>query len=377
MKKIIISLCLFAGIWGLTSCKEDDKTILQDPTTFVLNTPPYAENYLFDLEKSTAIELTCSQPDYGYTAVTTYQVQVSLDQSFPTDGFETLATTYTTAKMDVNASQVAVAATNLNLQAGKEEADFPIIGSLYLRLVASVAGGMNPIASNAIELPKCRIHFALPPVVLPESMYIIGSGVGGWEWGSNALEMVPIHSNPGAFWRMTYIEKDGEIKFNEVKESNGEEFGFAGTTFGGPLKEDANVSDSEGNIKVGKGGWYLMVVRTVIEGRDKLYTVEFHEPNVYLTGDAVGNWDQTEADLFTVPEGKDGEFVSPAVTAVPGEGGLRMCVKLPDTDWWKTEFILKGTQISYRGAGDDQDRISATVGQKAYLNFTAGTGSLK
>lgn len=377
MKTIIISLCLFAGIWGLSSCKEDDKTILQDPTTFVLNTPPYAENYVFDLEKSTDIELSCSQPDYGYTAMTTYQPQVSLNNDFTDGNFETLKSTYTEAKMKVAASEIAVAATNLALAAGKAEEDFPYIQPVYIRLVASVANGLKPYASNSVELPKCRLHFALPPVELPVTMNMVGSAVGGSEWGSNAVEMVPIHSNPGAFWRMVYLEANGELIFNEVKESDGNEFSFTGTTFDGPLKDEVNVSDNNGTIKIGKGGWYLLVVRTVIEGRDKLYTVEFHEPNVYLTGDAVGNWDQTEADLFTVPEGKDGEFVSPAVKAVPGEDGLRMCVKLPDTDWWKTEFIFFSGKIEYRGAGDDQERITAAVGQKAYLNFTAGTASLK
>lgn len=377
MNKTIISLCLFAGLWGLSSCKEDDKTILQDPTTFVLNTPAYAANYVYDLEKSKSIELTCSQPDYGYTAVTTYQVQVSLNNDFTGENFETLATTYNQAKMEVDASEVAVAATNLSILAGKEESDFPYVGKIYTRLVASVANGMNQIASNAVELPKCRIHFALPPVLLPATMNIIGSGVGGWTWGSDAVEMVPVHSHDEIFWRMVYIEKDGEIKFNENKDWDGGEFGYANTKFGGTMLESAGVSDNGGNIKVATGGWYLLVVRTEMEGRTRVYTVEFNEPNVYLMGDAAGNWDCDPEDLFTVPATKQGDFVSPAVSAVPGEGGLRMCVKLPDADWWQTEFIFFNGQIEYRAKGDDQDRITAAVGQKAYLNFMTGAASLK
>ncbi|MEG1585333.1 MAG: SusF/SusE family outer membrane protein [Bacteroidales bacterium] len=377
MKKSILFTGIVAGMLCFPSCKEDDKTILQTPTSFVLNTPPYAENYLYDLEKSTAIELTCSQPDYGYTAVTTYQVQVSLTPDFKTaESFETLKTTYTMAKMEVKASEVAVAATNLGLAAGKAEEDFPLTLPVYLRLRATVANGLEPITSNIVELSNCRLHFALPPVELPTEMNMVGSALGGWEWGSHAIEMVPVHSTPGAFWHIVYLEENGEIKFNEIKEDSETEFSFTGTTFDGELEADAAISDKDGNIKIGKSGWYLMVVRTTLSGRDRNYTVEFNKPNVYLTGDAVGNWDQKPEDLFSVPETKEGDFISPAIKAVPGEGGLRMCVKL-NTDWWKTEFIFFGGKIAYRGAGNDQDRISAAVGEKVYLNFMTGSASLK
>lgn len=382
MNKIIISLCLLAGLLGLNSCKEDDKVILQEPTTFVLNTPAYAANYVYDLEKSKSIELTCSQPDYGYTAVTSYHVQVSLTPDF--DNFEVLATPYNQAKMDVDASEIAVAATNLSLAAGKTEADFPYVGPLYIRLTAAVANTLivqsdinTVITSNVIELPKCRMHFALPPVLLPATMNIIGSGVGGWTWGSDAVEMVPVHSHDEIFWHVVYIEPEGEIKFNENKDWDGNEFGYTNTTFAGDKLEEAGISDNGGNIKVAKGGWYIIVVRTVMEGRNRTYTVEFNSPNVYLMGEAVGGWDPIAENLFDVPTTKDGDFVSPAVKAEQGDGGLRMCIKLPDADWWQTEFIFYNGQIAYRGTGDDQERIFATVGQKAYVNFTTGAASLK
>ena len=46
-------------------------------------------------------------------------------------------------------------------------------------------------------------------------------------------------------------------------------------------------------------------------------------------------------------------------------------------DWWKTEFIVLDGKIVYRGNGNDQERVKVAEGQKAYLNFTAGTGSFK
>ena len=45
---------------------------------------------------------------------------------------------------------------------------------------------------------------------------------------------------------------------------------------------------------------------------------------------------------------------------------------MPGTEWWKSEFIInkeKG-KVDYRGLGGDQYRVSATVGQKFYINFS-------
>ena len=35
---------------------------------------------------------------------------------------------------------------------------------------------------------------------LPETMYMIGEAVGGWDWAANAVSMVPVHSHAGCFW---------------------------------------------------------------------------------------------------------------------------------------------------------------------------------
>jgi hypothetical protein len=115
-------------------------------------------------------------------------------------------------------------------------------------------------------------------------------------------------------------------------------------------------------------------VKVTLEGRNYKYAVDFYKPEVYLTGDTSGGWDSfTEANMFTVPEGK-GEFVSPAFVA---SGEVRMCIKLADIDWWKSEFIILGGKIEYRGTGEDQERAMGNAGQKAYLNFIDNKGAIK
>ena len=103
MRKLYITAALFIGALAFSACEDQDITpVLQEPTTFVLNTPAYV-NGTYDLAKSTSLELTCSQPDYGFTAATSYAVEVSLTGKF--DGVESakLGTTYSTARMNVDA----------------------------------------------------------------------------------------------------------------------------------------------------------------------------------------------------------------------------------------------------------------------------------
>ena len=79
----------------LSSCHEtqDDAPVYKNPTEFVLNLPPMASNY-YELTPAGTLELTCSQPDYGFGAVTNYSVEMALDESF-TD-VRTLAPEYPT-----------------------------------------------------------------------------------------------------------------------------------------------------------------------------------------------------------------------------------------------------------------------------------------
>lgn len=376
MKKIKILFLVVLGVLLTTSCESDrdSNPTLQDPTEFVLNLPAYAST-VYDLEHSNAVELTCSQPNYGFPAATTYEVQLSLTNSFTNaEGDEPdyvqLATTYSTARMNVDALEFAVAIVTLTGIASEE--DFPTDPMpVYVRLRATAGAGLKPIVSNVIELPQVLAYYALPAVSMPENMYMIGS-FNGWDW-NNAYDMVPVHENPGKFWRVTYFESGAELKFNFNKSWDGGEFGYEGTEFPEPTL--AGIGEKGGNILISNGGWYLVVVTTAIEGRDLKYTVELLEPNVYLTGDTSGGWDTfDEARLFTVPATADGDFISPAFVA---NGELRMCVKLDGIDWWRSEFIILKEKIEYRGTGNDQDRVSVTAGKKAYLNFTAGTGSIK
>ena len=378
MKKISILAFLFAGMLSFSSCDSDrdSNPVLQEPTEFVLNTPAYV-NTVYDLANSTSLELTCSQPDYGYTAPTVYAVQVAWDEAF-TKSIQ-LDTKYTTAKMNVDASEIAVAATNLAVAEGIDESQFPLITKLYIRLVAelnSATGTVSSITSNVVELPYVRVEFALPPVKLPQELFLIGEFCG-WNWG-NAPSMVPVYDNDGTFWRLVYLPEGKGFKFNTATSWDGGEKGYAGATI--VDNYEAGVFDDGGNIGVTKGGWYLIVIRSAVKGRDINYTVEINEPAVWLIGGCIkdgGDWtEKLDGWKFTVPTEADADFVSPAFAADAPEGP-RAYVKIECYDWWKSEFMVFDEVLEYRATQGDLERVTSKAGQKMYINFTKGTGKIE
>lgn len=364
------------GLLLTTACDSDrdSNPTLLNPDSFVLNLPAYASTS-YDLKHSKTLELTCSQPEYGFTAATTYAVQVSLTGEFvdapneDTDAtYRTLANVFSTARMNVDAQELAVAI--VELSGITEEENFPTDPiALHIRLKATVGDGLMPVLSNPITLPSVIPYFALPPVLMPENMYLIGS-LNGWNW-NDAYSMVPVYGSPGKFWRVVYFDANTELKFNSAKNWDGNDFGFEGTTFANP--ELAGVGEAGGNILIANAGWYIAVVTAEQEGRDLKYTVAFNEAKVYVCGPTVGDKWGADGQLFEVPADGESEFVSPTL----GAGELRMCVVLEGHEWWHTEFIFFDGKIAYRGADGDQERVDLDAGKKVYLNFTKGEGRVE
>jgi hypothetical protein len=385
MRKLYISAAMLLGVFAFSSCEDQDTTpVMQEPTEFVLNTPAYV-NGTYDLEHSTTLELTCSQPDYGFTAATSYAVEVSLTNVF--DGKESvvLGTTYSTARMNVDVAEFAAALTSLATAADPDltEEDFPMVTEVYVRLVAKLTNsGKGEIASNVIILPNVRMHYALPAVNLPEELYLIGQ-CNGWDWGA-AYAFVPAYDNPNTadkkmFWRLAYLPAEGGLKLNFNKDWDGNEVGYAGVKCVDNASAGVKASD-DGNIVVTTGGWYLVVVDMALNGRNYVYNVQFNAPNVYLMGSnaPVNDWSVADANLFSVPADADGSFVSPKFAYdTDGDGGVRACVNIPGHDWWKTEFMVFDGVLKYRATGGDQERVNGKKGQVLKINFTKGTGSIE
>lgn len=381
MKKILKSaLLIMMGLVMFTSCEDDNDSnpIVKTPTEFHLNTPALAATNI-DLTNSSAIVFTCSQPNYGFPASTMYKVQVSLKEDM-TD-FVELDQSFPNTVCSVDAAILASTLTTMELNAGKSEADFPMDVKVYVRMRAYMTTDTgSPVAdteilSNVTCLENVHLNYSLAPVTTPEHLYVVG-GFCGWDWG-NSFEFVPVYEHPEMYWRMVWIDEAG-VKINTAQEWDGNEKGYNGITVAGDLADKISAN-GDGNICSTTPQWYLMVVTASVSGRDIKYTVEFNKPNVYLIGDVIGGWDEMMDDaLFSVPTEKDADFVSPAfIGNTPDDGGVRAYVKVPGNDWWHSEFMVLNGEIAYRGKGGDQERVAGKVGQKLYLNFATGKGSIK
>ena len=384
MKNIIKSaLLVVMSLTLMTACSDDNDSnpSIQTPTEFKLNTPALV-NTPIDLANSSKIMLTCSQPNYGYTASVQYTVQVATDENM-TDAVE-LSETSTSAKVAIDAASLASALTNIYVQKGKTEADFPMDVKAYFRLKANIVTSNGnvvegtEILSNVVSLNNIHLLFSLPPVNLPKNVYVTGSFCD-WDW-AKSFDMVQVYGTEDTFWHLVYIDDSG-IKINSAAEWNGSEVGYDKITVDGDCKDD--IIDKDGNIASKNPGWYLVVVTTSVVNREIHYDVQFNKPTIWLIGPAAGSDDfaeEAEGWSFTVPTTKDGEFVSPAfVGSVPAgtDKGVRMYVKIPGHDWWHSEFVTLDGKIKYRATGGDQDRATGTVGQQVHLNIAKGTGEIK
>lgn len=195
MKKISILMAVLCSWLAFSSCEDDKEPVYKAPTEFVLNTPPL-QDQLLTLTPEGTFELTCSQPDYGYSAVTEYSVDASLTADFAK--FENIRSTgtATTARMVYKDEDLAIAIGKLHGYNTKDDYVDNGPEKIYFRAVAQLAGvESSRIVSNVVSLNKVQSYYAVKE---PGRIYVVGSfgSVGGIEWnvdGATAQQFIDAH----------------------------------------------------------------------------------------------------------------------------------------------------------------------------------------
>ncbi|MEI8086300.1 MAG: SusF/SusE family outer membrane protein [Paludibacter sp.] len=210
----------------------------------------------------------------------------------------------------------------------------------------------------------------------PTDLYVVGAEFGNWTMSTPAaagiVKMIPVNGHAWAFWSIVYSAggTTNGFKFSASNTAWGKDFGVTGTATDGVYGKGAD------NVTVTTAGYYMLYVDL------KALKVSVTAPKVYLIGDAISAvWDYAApAGLFTV-DNTAKTITSPAAT---GAGNLRMYATCPLTqldtpkaDWWMMEFNIIAGKIEYRGTGGDQTAVPVTVGKKAVLNFSTGTGVIQ
>ena len=82
--KIYTVLACAAAVAGFTACSDvtEPQYHKPDADSFSLNTPAMASQYLELTEEGTFEIVAASQPDYGFSAVTNYRIDVALTPEF-------------------------------------------------------------------------------------------------------------------------------------------------------------------------------------------------------------------------------------------------------------------------------------------------------
>ncbi|MDR0863541.1 MAG: SusF/SusE family outer membrane protein [Candidatus Symbiothrix sp.] len=246
---------------------------------------------------------------------------------------------------------------------GINDKDEPQKVNLSLRIAASPAlenpNVTNPVGivySNALAISVVP-HFIAPE--FPDEVYMIGEGVsgGGWDWAANGFALTPVHSNPGHFWCVRYLEAGKGFKWNTKPEWGGD-FWNLGTNLG--------FTEDGGNAVVAQSGMYMIYVDWGAK------TISVETAKVSGMGDAFGG-DWTAGNHLFEVVGKTMQITTMAA------GELRICAtsNISDADWWKMEFVPINGIIEYRGTGPDQERVAVSAGKVVTLDFNAGTATIK
>ena len=398
MKKIFKFMLLPALVLPLlfTSCDDDRDS---NPTLdlshlsegFVLNTPALAENNTYDLKSAKSLKLTCSQPNYGgIPYVVRYYVQVSIDPKFVSDPTAThteLATSYKTAEMEVNASEVNDAVVAL-FQAANPDTSVPEEMPIYIRLRAvleiTADSNLGETYSNVITLPSVKAAYEAPDAKFTDNLFLIGDGIQtSWE----SWKAIPqVYGLTGNYYGVIYMQAGGEFEwgtenndyrgYNRLKEINDE--AGAGITEG-----------DEHKIKVANAGWYTLHFKgKITEDKKNIdWALTIYPTQVYLLGACMNQtcdpWVFDEAYALKAPADKNGKWESPAFLA---SAELRAAVKVGTLDWYTTEFTIYNGNLFWRRYNivkswaeteGEAYSVTTTVGQKLYIDFNNNTAEVK
>jgi len=178
MKKLSIFLALAAVALGFSSCSEDRDPVYQTPTTFVLNQPAMQDQYI-DLAAGQTLELVCSQPDYGYSAITQYSAQMSLTEDFA-QVYELESVDKTLASMKVKQDNVCNGIVELHGFADADQFNAYYEANpyekIYFRAVAQLDGvESSKIVSNVVSYNYLKPYYS---VATPGFIYLVGSPEG-------------------------------------------------------------------------------------------------------------------------------------------------------------------------------------------------------
>lgn len=371
MKKIFsYAMMLLAGMFVFTSCEDDNDSnpTLIEPTSFVLNQPEVG-SAVVDLQKSTGINLTWSQPVYttmNAPVVATYTVQVSNTGKFTNEYDEnaednsgadyiSLPTTPTECNAVISTTEMAKCLQQLNLW---PEGEVPAELDLAVRVRAAVKDASMvdhyPIISNVVNVKVAPYYIELSdaPVLM---WYILGDCIGDGKWSNNG-DNLGVSNFP--FFQVPGYEYDKKTGAGEIKITNyfQADKGFK------ILREDykwewAFVNDENGGMKNRLGG---DDGPNITPKEDGIWTITIN------TKDLTAKWEKYEnQDVTTYSE----MAIAGAFTGDDWpDAAMNPVFNTANNHLWYYVLETEGTECKFKTAGSWDTNWGSS-------DFPAGTGT--
>ena len=382
-----------AGLFVLTSCEDDNESnpTIAQPTTFVLNQP--AVNGNIDLEKSSTVALTWSQPtpynDFNAPVVPTYTVEVSptgsFNKAFDVNAedntgadFFALEETYSSGK-NVELNTETLDRMLIQLNGWNEASKVPSLIDLSFRVKAAIRDASfreyNPIYSNVVTMKAVPYYIELKPAA-PIIWYMVGNCIGSASWSNGADQvgkgLVPMFLVPneeydkatgGGLTSFTgFFPEDGQFKFVLTPGDWNTQLNFTNVKNPGSFLIDADGDNH--NIGIGEKGYYTIKLDT----RTNDITIEKYDGNVKVydqlcVAGTFNEWSDTEMTPVFTLDGCENHIWSYEVN-----GGDKLKVKIPGS--WETNW---GYKNGLAGSGDNDGNLVVPDG-KYLLLFNDITG---
>lgn len=340
MKKLSILAYCLAGMLAFSSCQDDrdDNPTIQHPESFQL----YISSDTYDLQNIDALDWSCGTPDYGYSAAVTYSVQISMDNTWndATDDnaatYTTLATTYSTTKLEVSASELNNALIVLN--EWDNEDTFPTtVQNVYVRVMSAISSVSGYEAYSETAQASVLPYYTTVSEE-PDILYVVGNHQN---WNNDGSTPKLIATDDAGTIYQGYAQLNTEFKFMTT------------TSW-----DDANYGGSNG---------------TLVESGDNITTTPgFYQINVNLNnmtytlatctwgivGDAVGSWENDIQLAYS----SDSGALEAEVTFSSGEFKFRQ-----DGSW---DTSLGGSIDALEFNGDNITANPGTYIVRLYLSDT-------
>ena len=382
-----------AGLFVLTSCEDDNESnpTIAQPTTFVLNQP--AVNGNIDLEKSSTVALTWSQPtpynDFNAPVVPTYTVEVSptgsFNKAFDVNAedntgadFFALEETYSSGK-NVELNTETLDRMLIQLNGWNEASKVPSLIDLSFRVKAAIRDASfkeyNPIYSNVVTMKAVPYYIELKPAA-PIIWYMVGNCIGSASWSNGADQvgkgLVPMFLVPneeydkatgGGLTSFTgFFPEDGQFKFVLTPGDWNTQLNFTNVKNPGSFLIDADGDNH--NIGIGEKGYYTIKLDT----RTNDINIEKYDGNVQVydqlcVAGTFNEWSDTDMSPVFTLDGCENHIWSFEVN-----GGDKLKVKIPGS--WETNW---GYKNGLAGSGDNDGNLVVPDG-KYLLLFNDITG---